>query len=363
MAEQVFGPTHALTNEQWSMGVEAEVLKKISFNAFMAKRSDAILQVKDELQKMAGDKVTYGLRMQMDESVASPSGTDVLTGNEKTLTFHDDALVIEIIKEAIAWDTHMSRQRINFEMLDEAKNALADYLAAQIDRSFFNQVSGQLGLTALSHTGCQGSITAPDVNHHIFATNAAGVAAADEVAIEAAPEDFQFNLFDLDRLVEIAKTSVPALRPAWIPFLNRELFVLFIPPESVTNLRKGYSTEWADIEKQKLAGGRIDTNAIVNGSLGVINDVLIVESTRVPFAPSPNNTGTKRAIFCGAQSAVLTWGRIEGNPNRFLWVEEGRNYGQIHGCAGYTVMGLKKAEFNSEMFGALVLSLGVVAAV
>lgn len=361
MAEQVFLTGNALTNKAWSLGVEAEVLKKISFAAFMGRRSDALLQVKDELMKGPGDQVTIGLRMQMDETVAAPSDVDVLTGNEKTLTFNDDALVINIIKEAIAWDTHMSRQRINFEMLDEAKNALADYIAAQLDLSFFNQLGGIAGITDLSHSGCQGVIEAPDAGSLIFATDASGVAAANEAAIALAPETYQFNLYDLDRMVEIAKTRSPAIRPAWIPFLNRELFVLFIPSESVTNLRKGYSTEWADIEKQKLSGGQIDNNAIVRGSLGVINDVLIVESTRVPLAPG--QTEVKRCVFAGAQAGALTWGRIEGNPERFLWVEEGRNYGQVHGCAGYTVMGLKKLTFDSVDFASLVLSVGVVPAV
>ncbi|GAG49664.1 unnamed protein product, partial [marine sediment metagenome] len=85
MAEQVFATDNALTNKAWSLGVEAEVLKKISFAAFMGRRSDALLQVKDELMKGPGDQITIGLRMQMDETVAAPEDVDVLTGNEKTL--------------------------------------------------------------------------------------------------------------------------------------------------------------------------------------------------------------------------------------------------------------------------------------
>ena len=361
MAEQVFLSNNPLTNRQWSLGVEAEVLKKISFNAFMGRRSDALIQVKDELQKYAGDTVTYGLRLQLAEATAAPTGTDVLTGNEKTLTFQDDALVIDIMKEAIAWDTHMSRQRINFEMLDEAKNAIADYLSSQIDVSLFNQLAGVSDETDLSQTGMQATISEPDTAHHLFATDSAGTAAADEAAIEAAPATFQFNLFDVDRCVEVAKTISPAIRPAWIPFYNRELYVMFIPPESVTFLRNGSVSAWSDIEKAKMQGGRIDEANIVRGALGIYNDVLFVESTRVPLANALLET--KRCVFGGAQSAVMTWGRIEGNPERFLWVEESRNYGQIHGCAGYTVFGLRKTEFDSKNFGTITLSVGVVPAV
>ena len=175
MAEQVFLSNNPLTNRQWSLGVEAEVLKKISFNAFMGRRSDALIQVKDELQKYAGDTVTYGLRLQLAEATAAPTGTDVLTGNEKTLTFQDDALVIDIMKDAIAWDTHMSRQRINFEMLDEAKNAIADYLSSQIDVSLFNQLAGVSDETDLSQTGMQATISEPDTAHHLFATNSLAI--------------------------------------------------------------------------------------------------------------------------------------------------------------------------------------------
>jgi hypothetical protein len=57
---------HALSNKLWAKKLNVEALKETYFGKFMGEESDNMIQVKTELDKSAGDKVTIGLRVQMN---------------------------------------------------------------------------------------------------------------------------------------------------------------------------------------------------------------------------------------------------------------------------------------------------------
>ena len=93
MAVQGFPTSNALTVKQWSEGLEAEALKKISYAGLIGKRSENLIQWKDTLSERPGDEETIGLRMQL---AAAPKDSSVaVEGSEQTLTIHDDNFTID----------------------------------------------------------------------------------------------------------------------------------------------------------------------------------------------------------------------------------------------------------------------------
>lgn len=64
----------------------------------MGPNASSIIQIKDETTKSAGDKITYGLRMQM--SGAGVIGDGTLEGQEESLTVYSDAVVIDQLRHA-----------------------------------------------------------------------------------------------------------------------------------------------------------------------------------------------------------------------------------------------------------------------
>jgi N4-gp56 family major capsid protein len=109
-----------------------------------------------------------------------------------------------------------------------------------------------------------------------------------------------------------------------------------------------------------MQGGRVDDNPLITGALGVWNDVLLIESTRVPQGVNSSTgaavAGVRRAIFCGAQSAVIAWGRLGGTPRRFRWVEKQFEYDREYGVAAGFLGGIKLTQFNGKPFGSIVIS-------
>ena len=102
MAVQGFTTSNALTVKQWSEGLEAEVLKKISYSGFIGKRSDSLCQWKDELATKPGDTVTIGLRMQLEN--APKSSTETVENNEQTLTIYNMSITLDEVVDEVGSD-------------------------------------------------------------------------------------------------------------------------------------------------------------------------------------------------------------------------------------------------------------------
>lgn len=348
MAVSSWGTNDPLAVKLWSKKLSVEALKQTWASKFMGNDSSALIQIKDETQKSAGDKVTYGLRMQLTGAGVQGDGT--LAGNEEALTTYSDAVLINQLRHAVRSAGRMSQQRVPFDVRQEALSGLRDWWADRFDASFFNQICGNTAQTNTVYTGNQATI-APDANHRL---DAAG--GTDDSALTSSNT---FTLAMIDKCVERARTLTPAIRP--IRVAGKDCYVMFLHPYQVTDLRTSTSTgQWLDIQKAAMTGGEIGDNPIFDGSLGMYNGVILHSDARVTTGcvlstPTTAVTTVRRAVFCGAQAAMLAFGRDSG-PNRYTWVEELFDYENELGVSAGTIFGLKKTVFNSSDFASIVCS-------
>jgi N4-gp56 family major capsid protein len=362
MAVQGFTSSNNLTVQQWSEGLEAEALKKVSFTGLIGKRSDSLIQWKDTLSKKAGDTETIGLRMQLED--APKSSSDTIENNEQTLEIYDMNFTIDEVVDAVRFKNVIDRQRVTFDMRDEAKAALADQLANAWDHSLFSQLAGNVAQSSATFYGHNtpvdpGADAVQDTDHIFWAGGN-----SDDESLTSDTDDI-FDLQDIDYLVEKAKTISPVIRPARIEGFSEPLYVLFVHPYQVTSLRT-QDALWRTIQETAMSGGKVNDNPMITGALGIYNNVLLVENTRVPLGVR-SDTGaavanTRRAVLCGAQSAVIGWGRLGGNPNRFRWVEKQFDYDREWGVMAGFLGGIKKANFNSKDFSTIVYATYAAAA-
>ena len=94
------------------------------------------------------------------------------------------------------------------------------------------------------------------------------------------------------------------------------------------------------------------------GALGIYNNVVLHESSRVPYiddAFGATYTSYRRGIFCGAQAAAVAFGQGH-SQNSMGWDEEMFDYGNKLGVSAGLIFGVKKTVFNSTDFGTIVLS-------
>ena len=92
--------------------------------------------------------------------------------------------------------------------------------------------------------------------------------------------------------------------------------------------------------------------------MGVYNDTILYEATRVPVTVSAQGTDQtlfRRAIFCGAQAAAIGFG-ADGGESSMKWTEEAFDYGNQLGVSAGLIYGLKKLQFNSVDFSTIVIA-------
>lgn len=337
----------------WSRRLAREALKATYIQKFIGESDDSVIQIRNDTKKGPGDRVRVTLRMQLDG--AGVQGDSTLEGNEESLTTQTDDFVINQLRHAVRSAGKMSEQRIPFSVREEAMSGLRDWWSDRMDTWFFNQVCGNTVQTDTRYTG-NNSITAPSANRKVFTTGS-----TDE-AVQASSSSVM-SLAMIDKAVEAAKVATPLIRP--ININGGKHYVAFLHPFQVYDLRTSTSTgQWLDIQKAAMSGGKVGENPIFSGALGMYNNVILHESTRVTngvhSSTGAAQTSTRRAVLCGAQSAVMGFG--QGHSfKEFDWYEELFDYGNQLGVKAGCIGGLKKSTFNSVDFGTITMTSYAVA--
>lgn len=347
MADTDFQVNSPLAVKRWSSDLMKEALKKTFALQFMGTDSNSLIQIKTELNKGPGDRITFGIRQQL--SGAGIEGDNTLEGEEEALVTYTQNITINQLRHGVRSSGEMSEQRVPFSVRTEARDGLSDWWADRMDSWWINQVTGNTAQADTRYTGMQ-AVSAPDADHQVFA----GAATAESSL--SATTGMRFSLAMIDRAVEKAKTGVNTMRPVMVG--SKSMYVALVHPRQVTALRiSAASSQWQDIQQAVLQGGRIDENPIFTGAAGIYNDTIIHTSTRIPLVVGAT-TGTSdvaRAVLLGAQSACMAFGKKSGK-NTFSWYEELFDYGNKLGVKAGCVGGLVKTRFNGSDFAAVTMS-------
>lgn len=204
-----------------------------------------------------------------------------------------------------------------------------------------NQLGGNTAQTNIAYTGLQPPI-APDADHQYFAgtaTSEATLTSADIFSVELIPQ-----------YVALAQGTLTfPIKPVVIKGIEIA-GILFLHPLQVRDLKKNFTSgEWGDIYRAALQGGQVTGNPLFTGAIGMYDNVVIHQDSRVPWgdtdqntifdpitklkigaptalgAPAAGVTDVARAIFVGAQAACYACGAEEGpagQPLRVRWIEE-----------------------------------------
>jgi len=350
MAGWTYQTTDRLSNSRWAKLMLAQVMIDTLFFRFASPDDTSLIMILDDLRKHAGDNVTYGI----SQLLSAPGVMDLntLTGNEESPLSYADSLYIHELAHAILLVGPISDQRILFDRRKTGRNRLADWYAARTDHSGANQLAGYTPQTDVRYTGLQAAI---GTTRQQFSQPAPPATQITDAANLTNTNTYNLTLIDLAELQ--AKSLTNGIRPLKVG--GRSFFINFLHTSQATDMRTNSSVgQWLDIQKSAMTGGDIGDNPIFWESLGMYHRTLLHENSRVPNAVS--NAGaavvnTKRALFCGAQAAVMAFGRSQSSEDKFLWLEELRDFGRQIGVGVSAIWGMKKVVFNNTDFGVSVI--------
>jgi N4-gp56 family major capsid protein len=360
MAITNFGTNDPLAVKLWSKSLDVEALKYTDIFPLIGTDSNSIIHHKTETSKGAGDKVTYGLRMQL--TGAGFTENQLSEGNGESLTIYSDAVVINELGHVVGVKSQntIDSQRVPFNLREEARDGLADWYAKRFSTAFFNQVCGYTPQTDIRFTGLQSVLTTNRIVRQSSRTDDASLVSTDV-----------FSLQLIDKVKEAAIVATPKIRPVRVTSkagangrrdYNATLtdkYVLYMHPFQITDLRQSTSTgQWLDISKAAMTGGEVTNNPLYTGAIGEYNGVILRSSFDVTNGVSNAGvaqTSVFRAVLLGGQAVMMAFG-MKDSPGKYRWNEELFDHKRRLEVSAWTIHGLKKTQFNSIDYGTVVLS-------
>lgn len=344
MADWVYQTGDALTVKLWAKQMMAQFAQWSFYLRVSSKDDTSAIMVMDNMEKHAGDQVTFGESTLL--SGPGVLGLNTLTGNEEAPQTNSDLLIINELCHAVLLAGPISNQRVLFDRRKIGRNRLADWYAARVDHAGANQLGGYTPQTDTRFTGLQSALGQTKQVLPTGITDAANLTSS-----------YPFLITYWDTAVRSAKALTSGIRPVKVN--GRDLYLGVMHPSQTTDMRQNTSTgQWLDIEKAAMTGGDIGDNPIFWNALGMYHGVLLHENSRVTNAVANAGTAvanTKRAQFLGAEAAVLAFGRGQGESQKFRWLEELRDFGRQIGIGVSAIWGLVKVQFNSSDFAVQVI--------
>lgn len=335
MAKTGYLTGNALTRKVWQEQLFRDSVKESFFKPLMGSDSNSCVQVKTDLEKSKGDKITFGLRMRL--SGAGVTGTTELQGNEEALTTYDFSVSLEQYRHGVRDDGALSRQRVMFDVPEEARSALKDWMTEKIDDLCFDA----LGLKASSSVNPS----------KIFYRNSSGVVTATGTPATAKAGLHATNSLLNPDLINALKTwaktggnrAYVPLRPLRVD--GEDAYVLLVHPDCLYDLE----SDSTFIAAQREAMERSKTNPLFVGAKAYWRGVIIRAHENCAIATDGGGASVAwaKCAFLGAQALAWAWGE------RPFVVNETFDYGNQQGFAINMMAGVSKTVFNSLDYGTL----------
>jgi N4-gp56 family major capsid protein len=321
------------TRKKWSKDLFKIILPGLEYSYLVGTGTDSIVQLKTELGKGEGDKITFGIRLPL--TGAGVVGRDTVEGNEEKLIFKDFDMTIEELNHAVDTGGRMEEQRIPWDLMSEGKNALQDWWVDKLSDYLIATLCGDTSFKIAGKTFAQ-VCTAPSTNKVLRVNDTA------EASITSADV---MDLHFLDRMKQLAELPTGdsyKVRP--LIKGGKKYFRVILHNYVFDALRQNMNVgQFGDLQK---AAGKLQ---FANVEFEY-NGMLVSKSERVT-SPYDN---VYRNILLGAQAATLAWGgagESKGTVMSFVpYEKDAKRYVMIRGGG---ILGAKKVVFNSEDYGVI----------
>jgi len=328
MAETIILTNDPITRKKWAKELFRAIMPATEINDLVGKSADSIIQQRIELGKGEGDVIKFDIRLPLrGEGVV---GRDPVEGNEEELIFRQFEMTIEELNHAVSTGGRMEQQRIPYDLMVEAKEALQYWWADKLSDLAFAHLCGDSSFRIAGKTFAQNP-DEPDDYHHLTVNDVA------EANLTAADE---LDLSFLDRMKQRAETGDPKkgiykIRPLRIRGKNYYRVILhnYVFDRLRQNTNVG---QWGDLLRaaNKLQIPQVEIE---------YNGMLISKSERIREV----RPHVYRNILLGCQAACLAWGGAgETKSTVMAFVPYETDAKRFMNVRGGGILGLRKTRFK-----------------
>lgn len=340
MADTVFLTNDALTRKRWAKDLFPIMLKETEINDLIGRGPDSIIQLRTELGKGEGDKITFGIKLPL--TGAGIVGRNPVEGNEEKLIFRDFDTTIQELNHAVNTGGRMEAQRVPYDMLQIAKEGLQYWWADKLTDAAFAHLMGNTAFRIAGDTFAQNP-TAPDANHWLWPN----ARTSDATVSDADPMTLAF----LDRLKQQAEvpTADGAYKVRPLRIKGKKYYRVYMHNYAFDKLRTDTNVgQWGDILRE---AGKLQLPNVELAYNG-----MLVSKTERAYQSVINATtatsGTYRCVLLGSQSAVMAFGGAgESKSTTMSFVPYETDAKRFINVRGGGIWGIKKTVFQSNDFG------------
>lgn len=364
-------PSDPSAVKAWATKVALDTKKKTFSTNMTGDEGSAMPFIrKTDLETSPGDQVTTTLIAKIR---AKPiEGQEKLAGRAQKLSSFTHKMLIDKSRQAINVGDVMDQKRVKWNIADQARDRLSDYLAEVNDEQVIMTASGGRGIGdeiqhfAVGYGGFPNAFVAPDAQHIVYfdgsRANAAAVTAADKLGTNV-----------LDKLIVKAKKQIggapdKAVKMVPVDAEGQKCFIYLTGPEGLYDLRREVGEAgWLAVEKAKATAVGAKS-PIFQGGAALYNGVLVDESqTIVKFdttaAGGSYGAQAMRSLFLGANAVAIAHGtKSQKDGMRYELTEDDEDYGEEGIIIIRWIVGYSKPRYQGMDFGVIANDISYTSA-
>ena len=333
-----------LTPQIWDDEFFRDYVRMSRYKRYFGTDEAAIFQLKEDLTKKRGDRVTFALVNELTGT--GVTGNSTLKGNEERLNSRSDTAIVDVLRHAVAvddWDVQKS--------VIDLRQAARVQLREWAQKTLRNDCTTALGMVANvafdAATNAQRDTWQSDNRDRLVAgTTAFGTHATFASAISAVTAGAQLSPNILSLMKRLAQAASPKVKPVYVKEMDQEWYVAFVGPRAWRDLTEDNPTTNVLTLANRDARVRGVDNPLFTGDSLVWDGIIIREIPEIAAVPTTiYSLTTASAIepvyLCGAQAVGLAWAQ------RTKSTTDTDDYEFLHGVGVQEIRRIQKLRFGS----------------
>lgn len=342
--------------EQWDSNFFSEYVRAQIFSKYMGTSQNSVIQVKEQLGKSPGDKITVSLVRAL--SGAGVTGSTTLEGNEESLLNYGHQLTVDALRNGVRVDK-MEEQKTAIDLRNAGKMALKEWAMSKLRSAIIAAMLSPNvdGKTAYASTA--------EATKDTWLTANADRVLAGALKSNTSSLDHSTSLANIDNTADkltpgmislakrMARTATNrAVRPVMVDS-DGEWFVLFAQSLAFRDLKNNATM----VAAHQYAMERGKNNPLWTDGDLIWDGVVIREIPEIPILTGVGAGAIDVApnFLCGAQALGVAWAQ------RTKSIVETFDYGFQYGVAIEEIRGVEKLTFNNVQNGLVTMYTAGVA--
>lgn len=337
--------------QQWDDEFFTEHMRENRFAQYMGTSEGAAIQVKEDLSKKKGDRLTFALVNRLTNSAIT--GSAVLEGNEEDMISRSHLLTVDKRRNGVRV-AEMSEQKSAIDLRKAGRAVLKDWALADTRDLIIKALNSYRSANTI-YTWSTGAQIQADVGHTVLDAwlvdnadrhvwGAAGTGGSDFSAEHNKLDNTSDKMTStvLTTAKNLAQLASPVVKPIRTKG-DEEWYVAFLHPYQIRDLVQS-DTTFAAAHRDALERGK--ENPLFRGAGYLWNGIIIREIPELPIVAASSITGgsavaTACAKLVGAQALGF------GIAKRWQSKTEEFDYGDKVGVAIEQIYGVEKLCFGS----------------